>query len=184
MFQMSTSYDLPKMPKWIVPALTSLAYLNINLIEATQEDLRMLGEMPALLSLSITFNAVQKERLTLQGVAFPCLKEFYLIRTFRYGIAIYLTFEEGAMSKLEKLEVPLFVSVAEAYGFYLGLGHLPCLRDAEITLCNNADTSYESNSAAAAAIRNEANSHPNHPRLSIRCEMEEGYSYKEESYTE
>uniref|UniRef100_A0A453Q1L5 Disease resistance protein RPM1 n=2 Tax=Aegilops tauschii TaxID=37682 RepID=A0A453Q1L5_AEGTS len=167
MFRMTTDYDLPKMPKWIVPALTSLSYLDINLIEATQEDLQILGEMPALLSLSITFNAVQKEKLTLQGVAFPCLKEFYLIRTFGHGIAIYLTFEEGTLPKLEKLEVPLFVSVAEAYGFYLGLGHLPCLRDAKVTLCNNADTSYESNSAAAAAIRKEANSHPNHPRLSI-----------------
>ncbi|KAM3223704.1 hypothetical protein ACQJBY_057207 [Aegilops geniculata] len=166
-FWMTTSYYLPKMPKWIVPALTSLAYVNINLIEATEEDLRILGEMPALLCLNLTFNSVQKERLTVQGFAFPCLKELYLIR---WEGAMYLTFEEGALPKPEKLELPLFVLVAEANGFYLGLGHLPCLRDAKVTLCNDADTSYESNSAAAAAIRKEANSHPNHPRLSIRGE--------------
>ena len=161
MFRMTTNYYLPKMPKWIVPALTSLAYLNINLIEATQEDLRILGEMPALLCLKLAVKTIQKERLTVQGVAFPCLKEFCC------EDAMYLTFEEGALPKLEKLELPLFVSVAEAYGFYLGLGHLPCLRDAEIILSNHFDTSYKSNSAAVAAIRNEANSHPNHPRLSI-----------------
>nr|UBY06912.1 NBS-LRR disease resistance protein [Dasypyrum villosum] len=166
-FWVSTGYYLPKMPKWIVPALISLAYLNINLVEATKEDLRLLGEMPALLHLSITIKTVQKERLTVQGVAFPCLKEFNLIRTFRCESAIYLTFEEGAVPKLEKLELPFFVSVAEVHGFYLGLGHLPFLRDAKVTLCNDVKISSESRSAAAAAIRKEANSHPNRPRLSI-----------------
>ncbi|XP_044955323.1 disease resistance protein RGA5-like [Hordeum vulgare subsp. vulgare] len=169
MFRMTTNYYFPKMPKWIVPTLSSLAYLNINLIEATEEDLRMLGEMPALLCLSITISTLQKERLALQGIGFPCLKEFRLIRANHCGSAIYLTFEEGALPKLEKLELPFFVSVAEEYGFYLGLGHLPCLRDAHVSLCNYGDASYEGNSAAAAAIRKEANSHPNHPRLSIRA---------------
>ncbi|KAM3223706.1 hypothetical protein ACQJBY_057209 [Aegilops geniculata] len=174
-FWVTTGYYLPKMPKWIVPALTNLAYLNINLIEATKEDLWLLGEMPALLRLSITFRTVQKERLTVQGAAFPCLKEFNLIRTFRCASAIYLTFEEGALPKLEKLELPLFVSVAEAYGFYLGLGHLPCLRDAQVTLCNDVATSSEIKSAAAGSIRNEANGHPNHPRLSIQDRTEDTY---------
>ncbi|VAI62967.1 unnamed protein product [Triticum turgidum subsp. durum] len=180
MFRMTTDYYLPKMPKWIVPALTSLAYLNINLIEATEEHLRILGEMPALLRLSLAFSTVQKERLTVQGVAFPCLKEFCC------EDAMYLTFEEGALPKLEKLELPLFVSMAEADGFQLGLGHLPCLRDAEVTLCNDVDISSKSSSAAYAAIRNEASSHPNHPRLSIRDRMA-GIIYnldEEENYTD
>ena len=127
-FWMTSSYYLPKMPKWIVPALTNLAYLNINLIEATQENVRMLGEMPALLCLKLAFKTIQKERLAVQGVGFPCLKEFCC------EDAMYLTFEEGALPKLEKLELPLFVSVAEANGFQLGLGQLPCLRDAKFTL--------------------------------------------------
>ncbi|KAI4983054.1 hypothetical protein ZWY2020_023546 [Hordeum vulgare] len=165
MFRMTTNYYFPKMPKWIVPTLSSLAYLNINLIEATQEDLRMLGEMPALLCLNLSFRNVQKERLAVKGVGFPCLKELSL------ESKIYLTIEEGALPNLEKLALPLSVSVAEAYGFYLGLGHLPCLRDAQVTLYNGGGTSYESNSAAAAAISKEANSHPNHPRLSIRGKL-------------
>nr|UBY07469.1 NBS-LRR disease resistance protein [Dasypyrum villosum] len=171
-FWMTTGYYLPKMPKWIVPALTSLAYLNINLTEATEEDLRILGDMPALLHLGITFRTVQKERLTVQGVAFPCLKEFNLIRTFRCESAVYLSFEEGALPKLEKLELPFYVPVAEAYGFYLGLGHLPFLRDAIVTLCNDVKISSESSSAAYAAIRKEANSHPNRPRYTpSRCHL-------------
>ncbi|VAI62976.1 unnamed protein product [Triticum turgidum subsp. durum] len=62
-FWMATSYYLPKMPKWIVPALSSLAYLDLNLVEVTKEELWLLGEMPALLRLSITFRSVQKEGL-------------------------------------------------------------------------------------------------------------------------
>ncbi|KAM3245150.1 hypothetical protein ACQJBY_056466 [Aegilops geniculata] len=165
-FRMSTDYNFPKIPKCIVPALTCLAYLDINLVEVTEKDLRILGEMPGLLCLSISFSTVQKERLALQGVGFLCLKELYLTVDYRCS-TIYLTFEEGALPKLEKLNLPLSVSVAEAYGFYLGLGHLPCLRDAKVTLCNDADTSFKRSSAAAATITNEANSHPNHPRLSV-----------------
>uniref|UniRef100_A0A453Q1J1 Disease resistance R13L4/SHOC-2-like LRR domain-containing protein n=1 Tax=Aegilops tauschii subsp. strangulata TaxID=200361 RepID=A0A453Q1J1_AEGTS len=185
-FIMGGDYYLPKLPKWIVPALASLTYLDINLIEATEEDLRILGEMSALLCLSLAFSTVQKERLALQGVGFPCLKEFCLIRATHCASAIYLTFEEGAMPKLEKLALPLFASVAEEYGFYLGLGHLPFLRDAIVTLCNDADTSFEIKSAAAAAIRKEANGHPNHPMLSIYDRTDDRYynSDEEENYSD
>ncbi|KAI4983052.1 hypothetical protein ZWY2020_023544 [Hordeum vulgare] len=170
-FRMATNYYLPKMPKWIVPALASLECLDINLIEVTEEILRILGELPVLLCLSIAFSALQKERLPLQGIGFPCLKEFCLIPAFFSASSIYLTFEEGALPKLEKLELPFFILVAEAHGFYLGLGHLPCLRDGQVTLYNAGATSSESKSAAAAAIRNEANSHHNHPRLSIQDDL-------------
>ena len=79
-FQMTTSYYLPKIPKWITPALASLAYLNINLVKATEEDLGVLGEIPALISLLLTFKTDQEERLTIRGHGFPCLKELYIYR--------------------------------------------------------------------------------------------------------
>jgi hypothetical protein len=164
-FRMTSSYYLPKTPKWIAPAHTSITYLNINLAKVTEEDLRILGEMTALLSLDLTFKCVQKERLTIGCIAFPCLKEFYLRPTHRKAsCAIYLAFEEGALPKLEKLKLPFSVLVAKACGFNLGLGHLPCLRDAKITVCGEFDTPSESR-AAEAAITNEANSHPNRPTV-------------------
>nr|CAB3449536.1 unnamed protein product [Digitaria exilis] len=84
----------------------------------------------------------------------------------------YLKFEEGAMPKLEKLEVPFFVSVAKANGFDLGIINLPCLKHAKIRLDNTDATSSESKTAAAA-IRNEANAHPSHPRVLVYGEMEQ-----------
>ncbi|TVU49779.1 hypothetical protein EJB05_01115 [Eragrostis curvula] len=170
-FRMSTSYYYPKMPKWIAPKLTSLAYLDINLFEITEEDLRVLGDMHALLALVLTFKGVQNDKLIVRGHAFPYLKEFCLIVSHRFGArATYLKFEERAMPKLEKLVAPFLVSVAKAYEFKLGINHLPCLNHAEINLDNKDATSSESK-AAAAAIRNEANADPNHPMVLIFNEM-------------
>jgi len=121
------------------------------------------GEMRALLSLVLTFNGAQNERIIVRGHAFPCLKEFCLFFSNSGTRPTYVKFEEGAMPKLEKLEVPFSVSVAKAYGFSLGINHLPCLKHADVKLDNRDATSSE-RKAAAAAIRNEANANPNHPR--------------------
>ena len=92
------------------------------------------GEMRALLSLLLTFNGAQNERIIVRGHAFPCLKEFCLFFSNSGTRPTYVKFEEGAMPKLEKLEVPFSVSVAKAYGFSLGINHLPCLKHAKIRL--------------------------------------------------
>jgi disease resistance protein RPM1 len=100
-----------------------------------------------------------------------------------------LLFEGGALPKLVKLDMSFTVSWAKANGFYLGIGHLPCLKYGIITLRNrnHASASSSENRAAAAAIRNETNSHPNHPSFKIRRgEQEEvfeedGDSNEEES---
>ncbi|KAG2602995.1 disease resistance protein RGA5-like isoform X2 [Panicum virgatum] len=103
-FQMNTDYFFPEMPKWITPKLTSLAYLDINLVEIMEEDLSIFGEMRALLSLVLTFNGAQNERIIVRGHAFPCLKEFCLFCGNSGTRPTYVKFEEGAMPKLEKLK--------------------------------------------------------------------------------
>lgn len=169
-FRMSTDYHFLKIPKWIGPALTSLAYLNINLSELTQEVVRILGELHALLSFELWFRTVPEERLIVHDRGFQCLKEFNIVRRpFSLRGMGYLAFEIGALPKLEKLKIPFSVSMAKDYGFYLGIQHLPCLKHAKVILGTEGATSYESK-AAATSIRNEANAHPNHPRLDIAGE--------------
>ena len=136
-FRMTTDYNFPEMPKWITPKLTGLAYLDINLVEIMEEDLSIFGEMRALLSLVLTFKGAQNERIIVRGHAFTCLKEFCLFFSNSGTRPTYVKFEEGAMPKLEKLKVPFVVSVAKAYGFSLGINHLPCLKHAEVILDNS-----------------------------------------------
>nr|UBY07415.1 NBS-LRR disease resistance protein [Dasypyrum villosum] len=164
-FGMGTiEYCFSKLPKWITPALINLAYLGISLSVITEEILGILGELPALLSLQLYTNTVHKDRLVLQGRGFRCLKEF-LYQPFGEGAGT-LVFEKGALPKLEKLELWFFVSMTKAYGFYLGIEHLPCLKDVQVFLRSRDATSSEVE-AAAAVIRKEANLHPNHPRLTL-----------------
>jgi hypothetical protein len=60
----------------------------------------------------------------------------------------------------------LDVSVAEPYGFYLGIEHLPCLIVIEVINDSKSATPSESK-AAADVINNEAGAHPNHPNALI-----------------
>ncbi|KAM3399804.1 hypothetical protein ACQJBY_004951 [Aegilops geniculata] len=164
-FEMHTEYCLSKLPKWITSALTSLAYLDINLSVITEEVLSILGELPALLSLKLYTNTVHKDRLVLPGRGFQCLKEF-VYHPYGEGAGTLL-FEEGALPKLEKLKLWFSVSMAKAYGFYLGLEHLPCLKDSEVIFFRRGATSSEVE-AAEEAIRKEVNLHPKHPSFNSR----------------
>ncbi|KQK07708.1 disease resistance protein RPM1 [Brachypodium distachyon] len=169
-FEMIADYSLSKLPKWISPALTSLAYLDINLTEVTKRDLHILGKLPALLSLTLSTDKVQEDRILVQGRGFQCLKEFSY-RTFGGGAGTFL-FEEAVLPKLERLELWFCVSRAKVYQFYLGIEHLRCLKDAIVVLDKGA-TSSECK-AAALAIRNEASRHPNHLRVTLYVETLEG----------
>jgi len=160
-FEMSGCYSFRCIPAWISPALTSLAYLEINIVEVTEKDLLILGEIPALLYLGLTCETFRKERLTFQGRGFRCLKKFV------YDAVVLpsgnLLFEGGALPRLQDLGLIYCVSMADAYGFNLGIRHLPRLKNVQVRLYKEG-----ANIAAAAfAITNEANIHPNRPRVTL-----------------
>ncbi|KAM3280335.1 hypothetical protein ACQJBY_047238 [Aegilops geniculata] len=160
-FSMFSDYYFTNVPKWISPSLISLAYLDIHFAELTDEILLTLGEVPALRRLDLWFKTIPDDKVTVQG--FPSLKEF-LIRSTTASSNV--TFVKGSMPKLEKLDLLIKVSVAKTYGFYLGIEHLRCLKQATTGLNNRGATPSESK-AAEAAIRAEAGAHPNHPRITI-----------------
>jgi hypothetical protein len=100
---------------------------------------------------------------TVQGISFPNLKVFDFSKTER----AYVTFVKGSAPKLEELiGMPFSVSTAKADGFYSGIQHLPCLKEAEIWL-DNDDATPSDSKAAAAAIRNEAGANLNHPTVMV-----------------
>lgn len=166
-FRMTSNFYFVEMPKWISPALRNLKYLNINLSETTEQDLRILGELSALLSLHVWFISDPKERIIVRCGGFQCLREFHYVRRpyIVRGVG-YIVFEIGSLPKLENVNVPFSVSMAKENCFFLGIEHLRCLKRAEIVVSTKGATCYETG-AAVKAIHSEASSNPNHPILQI-----------------
>jgi hypothetical protein len=177
LFHMITDYYLLQLPKWVKPYLTKMAYLSINLREIKKEDMETLGDLPALLSLEIWLEPDPKEQLTVQSTGFLFLKEFVLACSDHNGGA-YLTFEKGAMPKLEKLEILFHVLMAEPHDFYFGINNLQHLKEVEVFIYRVGAEDSDAE-AAVAAIRSEANANPNHPRLAIKEAYVEEISNKE-----
>jgi disease resistance protein RPM1 len=73
--RMIGNYSFTNIPKWIAPALTSLASLHINLTELSEDGLHSLGELPALFLLHLTLGP-GRCRITVQGNCFPSLRYF------------------------------------------------------------------------------------------------------------
>ncbi|CAM0878310.1 unnamed protein product [Alopecurus aequalis] len=161
LFLMRTDYYFRKVPKWIAPSLASLAMLDINLIELTEDDLRTLGELPALIYLLLTLK-IGEDTITVQGFGFQSLKQL----SINTGKGTYITFVKGAMPKLEYLALKLDVSVGRNDGFYLGIVHLSCIRYGVI-LVGPDDATNSEILTAKAAIKEEVDSHANHPRILI-----------------
>lgn len=163
-FEMSGCYSFKWIPCWISPALTSLAYLEINIVEVTQTDLCILGEMPALLHLRLTCQTFRKERLIFYGRGFQHLKGFV------YDTAVLpsgnLLFVEGALPMLEDLSLIYCVSMVNAYGFFLGIEHLSRLKNAQVHLYKE-DAASSDIAFAEATIKNEADDNPNRPRVTL-----------------
>jgi disease resistance protein RPM1 len=163
-FRMTTDYCFMNIPKWIAPALASLASLDINVTELSEDGLHTLGELLALLHLMLTIGPVGY-RITVQGIGFPSLMHFGITSTK----GINVTFLNGAMPKLECLDLNLAVSVGRNDDFYLGLVHLPCLKTGYISFEPWFTTESEliAERAAKAAIQKEVDAHTNHPRIHI-----------------
>ncbi|KAF7096851.1 hypothetical protein CFC21_098741 [Triticum aestivum] len=167
-FRISGDSWFTNIPKWIAPELTNLLHLEISLTELRQEGLRTLGNLPGLLHLKLSLVAEPVERITVEGVGFPNLKKFVI-----YSVAgSHIMFMEGAMPELEKLNVRLHVPLANKYGFYLGIQHLPCLEEVAVSFYEVAVAPFKI-MAAAAAIRKEARVHPNCPTIDISGEFSE-----------
>ncbi|CAM0958389.1 unnamed protein product [Alopecurus aequalis] len=183
-FEMDDKCGLSKLPKWIAPALTSLAYLRISLTSVNMEDFCMLGELPALHSLKLYTHIARYGRFHVKGKGFLCLKEFdYILvqenkesATVPFGTSGNLLFEKGSMPKLEKLTLPFFIKRAPLYDLYIGIEHLPCLKNVLFTIVREGEE-YSVCKAAAVAIKKEAAPHPNHPRLTFRGQSGDFLSY-------
>jgi len=129
-----------------------------------QEDLEILGRLPALWHLDLT---VDHEDLGIHGrfavgdCSFPCLERC----TFQ-GFSGSVVFQQGGMPRLTELQLELLVRQAREInsGFDLGLGNLPLLQDVRMWY-RSGGASTEEVKEAKAAVMHTIKVHPNHPTL-------------------
>ncbi|KAK8460779.1 hypothetical protein SEVIR_2G389700v4 [Setaria viridis] len=108
MFMKSINFrgQLRKLPKWI-PLLSNLTDLTLRATElSAKEDLKVLARLPSLLYLRLHHSSYVENKFVVAAYEFPCLK--LLVIHLALPEAWKARFHEGALPRLEKLELSLF----------------------------------------------------------------------------
>ncbi|WVZ54765.1 hypothetical protein U9M48_005516 [Paspalum notatum var. saurae] len=160
---------LPRIPNWMNPSLRYLWFLRIQVREVRQEDLQILGRLPALRYLYLWAGHLRlriTRSFVVDACSSPCLVECNLL-----AFGGLVEFQKGAMPRVEKLCVHEF-PVREARGMGgsdggldFGLGHLQSLQRLDLFLTYR-DSSEEAEKAKAA-VTHTMEIHPNHPYFEI-----------------
>ena len=155
------------LPAWMSPSfLPDLVFLKIEARRLQQEDLEILGRLPALCYLGLKVDHEDLgiyRRFTVAACSFPCLLNCYLS-----GFGEHVVFEQGAMPRLTSLKLELSVQEAREFnsGFDLGIGNLVSLQIVVVWLQLGGASAQEADEARAA-VRQAVEAHPNHPELHI-----------------
>ncbi|KAF6987318.1 LOW QUALITY PROTEIN: hypothetical protein CFC21_004973 [Triticum aestivum] len=119
------------LPTWIKRDPTHLSRLSeliIHVDEVKQEDVEILGRLPALRHLLLATSHQTQRLLTIRADGFRCMVDFILDS----GSGALIVFEQGALPRAERVTICLAVRVAKEDGngdFNLGLhGNMPSLR--------------------------------------------------------
>ncbi|KAL6657652.1 hypothetical protein ACP70R_005432 [Stipagrostis hirtigluma subsp. patula] len=133
MFMKSINFrgQLRKLPKWF-PLLSNLTELTLRATELrAKEDLMVLARLPSLLYLRLHHSAYVETEFAVAASEFPCLK--LLVIHLAMSEAWKARFDEGALPRLEKLELSLFeeASIEEISG----IEFLPNLKEFSICAC-------------------------------------------------
>ncbi|KAF2919634.1 hypothetical protein DAI22_08g149900 [Oryza sativa Japonica Group] len=177
MFRMVSHFYFPRLPNWM-SSLSELTFLDINVKQFGVEDMKILQNMPALLSLKLYLEESPQETLVISRCGFQSLKLFYFYPVngelglmFRKNKkdGLGLMFEEGATPKLQRLEFRYCAHDAmSAYGvdFDFGIKQLTSLKHLGVSIHCRGARNWEVE-AAESAIRNAVYLLPNHPTLEM-----------------
>lgn len=149
-------WQFSKVPRW-VGELQKLQVLTIGVTELSIEGFLVLARLPALTNLGLHAQVPPRESITIHGMAFPALKYFkYWCRTPR------LTFEAGAMPKIERLKLR-FKEISETPS---GIVHLLGLKKVFLEIGGRGGKVPRRGGALSELIMT-IKTHPSHPKLKI-----------------
>lgn len=164
------SGKLSLLPGWI-GRMHNLEKLTLSLTSLTTSALMVLSELPELFSLIFTLNSTKKKTSALQfmrqnavksgGEIFVLAGGFGKLKLLRFVTPVLppLSFLEGAMPKLESLELKFIM----AEGVY-GMEHLASLRQVLLTVSSQAP---EVAKVKVSQIKTLASMYPKHPNVIV-----------------
>lgn len=164
------SGKLSQLPGWI-GRLHNLEKLTLSLTSLTASALLVLSELPELFSLIFTLNSTKTKTSALQimrqnavesgGEIFVLAGGFEKLKLLRFVTPVLppLSFLEGAMPKLESLELKFIMAEA-----MYGMENLVSLRQVLLTVSSQAP---EVAKVKVSQIKTLANKHPKHPSVVV-----------------
>nr|CAB3462420.1 unnamed protein product [Digitaria exilis] len=163
-------FHLSNLPKQMV-SLVNLTHLSIWVGRIKQEDLCIIGDMPALLFAELHVKHSPDERLTISGQRFLCLKEFKFSNDFfSSGGGLEMLFLQEAMPELRRLHLQFRAQEAESkMGFEFSFEHLASLEHITVTV-HSGGAAMSRVEAAKAAVREAARIHPGNPTLDLHVD--------------
>uniref|UniRef100_A0A0E0MFV6 Jacalin-type lectin domain-containing protein n=1 Tax=Oryza punctata TaxID=4537 RepID=A0A0E0MFV6_ORYPU len=164
------------LPRWINSSLTKLSYVSIIVKILQQEDLGVLGDLPALCSLDLSVIDALEERLMIlghsggngQAIAFQCLANFNFASP-----AMVLVFRHGAMQRLQMLSFRFQLKETKVFhsDLDMGLENLTSLKTVHFGIDCRYTRLWEVQ-AAEVALRNATNLNLNCPTLDLSKHFE------------
>ncbi|KAI4978801.1 hypothetical protein ZWY2020_015554 [Hordeum vulgare] len=97
-------WEFRRVPKWI-GELSCLRILDLHVLHLSSDEVRLLGELPSLVYVSLFLSNVSQGKVVVGMGLFPVLEEFWFQP--KKDANAYLSFEAGAMPKLETLALIL-----------------------------------------------------------------------------
>ncbi|KAG2557311.1 hypothetical protein PVAP13_8NG186805 [Panicum virgatum] len=152
------------LPRWF-STLSELSSLSIRVKVIRQVDLQLLGALPVLrlLRLEVVPTGTTVERLVIGGDrSFRSLAEF----KFMHFSRCWLVFGQGAMPKLQWLELHFEARKREGGGIDVGLENLTSRRHVTVTVdCDGARAREVED--VETSIQDAVDNHQNHPTLQL-----------------
>ncbi|KAL6658083.1 hypothetical protein ACP70R_003669 [Stipagrostis hirtigluma subsp. patula] len=158
------SSTLSKLPRWF-SSLSKLSCLSIKVKVLRRDDLQLLGALPVLrfLKLLVAVWGSTEERLVMgPDQPFRSLTEF----KFEHLSRCWLVFAQGAMPKLQRLQLYFEARKREGGGIDVGLENLASLKHVAIKVdCEGARIREVHD--VETRIKDAIGMHPNHPTLEL-----------------